>query len=173
MRTGMASSQCQHPCLAGVVSNSWMTCWARGSFWSNCESGEWSERNELVLGRSSTNRHENGHDIFPMLASTFGGCSEQRFHDLLGTWLFLVETWSQGSWSERDELVLRRSLNPPAVAHRCCARCCCSDCDCCHCWRGLAFHGSFNCWVSNRPLKCQPRPPSSQQVPCRTSTGRC
>jgi hypothetical protein len=38
------------------------------------------------------NEHNNRHDIFPMLASMFGGCSEQWLHDLLGVWLCLVKT---------------------------------------------------------------------------------
>jgi hypothetical protein len=36
------------------VSNGWMICWVRGSvcLWSKHKSGEWSKREELVLGRS-------------------------------------------------------------------------------------------------------------------------
>jgi hypothetical protein len=44
--------------------------------------------------------------------------AEQQFHDLLGTSLHLVETQKSGKWSEREELVLGRSLDPVAVAHK-------------------------------------------------------
>jgi hypothetical protein len=37
----------------GAVSNSWMTCWVRGSVWSKHKSMKWSEREEEGLGRSS------------------------------------------------------------------------------------------------------------------------
>jgi hypothetical protein len=40
-----------------------------------------------------TNRHKNSCGFFPMLASMFGGCSEQQVDDLLGAaWLSLVKT---------------------------------------------------------------------------------
>jgi hypothetical protein len=51
----------------------------------------WTHLSQLL-----TNRHENRHGIFPMLSSIFGGCGEQQFHDLLGTWLHLVETQKSG-----------------------------------------------------------------------------
>jgi hypothetical protein len=37
-----------------------------------------------------TNRHESSCGFFLMLASTFGGCSEQELDDLLGAWLHPV-----------------------------------------------------------------------------------
>jgi hypothetical protein len=44
-----------------------------------------------------TNRCENGHGIFPTLASMFGRCSEQQLDDLLGTWLHPSQNASQAS----------------------------------------------------------------------------
>jgi hypothetical protein len=64
------------------------------------------------------NRHENMHGIFPTLASTFGGCGEQKFDDLLGKWLCPAERKSGKKWSEREELALGRGLDPDAVAHK-------------------------------------------------------
>jgi hypothetical protein len=48
----VASSQCSHPCLEGTMRDSRMTCRVRDSDWSKVKSGEWSEREELGLGRS-------------------------------------------------------------------------------------------------------------------------
>jgi hypothetical protein len=64
-----------------------------------------------------TNRHENRHGVFPMLASAFGGHSEQQLDDSLGGWLCLVKTQVKQKWSERDVLVLGRSCDSLVVAH--------------------------------------------------------
>jgi hypothetical protein len=54
-----------------------------------------------------------------MLASMFGGCSELQLEESLGAWLLPVcSKHKSGKWSEREELVLGRSLDSLlAVAH--------------------------------------------------------
>jgi hypothetical protein len=77
----------------------------RGRSW--CLEEVWTHFLQLLM-----NRHENGHSIFPMLASMFGGCSErwlddfpgamfggcseQWLDDFLGAWLYLVQTQVRG-----------------------------------------------------------------------------
>jgi hypothetical protein len=52
MRTGMASAQCCHPCLEGAERqfDDLLGMWLH--LVETQKSGEWSERKELVLGRS-------------------------------------------------------------------------------------------------------------------------
>jgi hypothetical protein len=62
---------------------------------------------------------ENKRGIVLMLVSVLGGCREQKFDDLLNEWLCLVEVPGRGmEWSERQELMLGRSLDSFLVRHK-------------------------------------------------------
>jgi hypothetical protein len=58
---------------------------------------KWSDREELVLGRSleplvvRIHMCKNRYGAVPILVFMFGGCSERSLDDSLGVWLYLVE----------------------------------------------------------------------------------
>ena len=59
------------------------------------KSMKWSDREELVLGRSmkpvvvGINVDENRDGSVEILVSMFGGCSERQLDDSLGVWLYI------------------------------------------------------------------------------------
>jgi hypothetical protein len=59
---------------------------------------KWSDREELVLGRSMKplvvriNMYKNRYGSVGILVSMFGGCSERQLEDSLSEWLYVVET---------------------------------------------------------------------------------
>jgi hypothetical protein len=90
-----------------------MICWARGTGKkSKSKSGEWSEREQLGLGRSLSWTHlqllmnmgENRCGAFPTLLSMFGGCSDEgQLDDLLG--LHHQVKSKSGNWVESPACV--------------------------------------------------------------------
>ena len=58
---------------------------------------KWSDREELVLGRSleplvvRIHMCKNRYGAVPILVFMFGGCSERSLDDSLRVWLYLVE----------------------------------------------------------------------------------
>jgi hypothetical protein len=58
---------------------------------------KWSDREELVLGRSleplvvRIHMCKNRYGAVPILVFMFGGCSERWLDDSLRVWLYLVE----------------------------------------------------------------------------------
>jgi hypothetical protein len=59
---------------------------------------KWSDREELVLGRSMNplvvriNMYKNRYGSVEILVFMFGGCREQGLYDSLSAWLYVVET---------------------------------------------------------------------------------
>jgi hypothetical protein len=57
---------------------------------------KWSDREELVLGRSMKplvvriNMYKNRHGSVEILVSMFGGCRERQLDDSLSGWLYVV-----------------------------------------------------------------------------------
>jgi hypothetical protein len=57
---------------------------------------KWSDREELVLGRSMKplvariNMYKNRHGSVEILVSMFGGCRERQLDDWLSGWLYVV-----------------------------------------------------------------------------------
>jgi hypothetical protein len=57
---------------------------------------KWSDREELVLGRSMNplvariNMYKNTYGSVEILVSMFGGCRERQLNDSLSGWLYVV-----------------------------------------------------------------------------------
>jgi hypothetical protein len=58
---------------------------------------KWSDREELVLGRSMKplvvriNMYKNRYGSVKILVSMFGGCRERQLDDSLSAWLYVVK----------------------------------------------------------------------------------